>query len=152
MKRILLELLAAAFVTAIFVYLFGEARIYAGQSKVMPMAVTGLAVALSLAWVTQCCVALAKGGVAVRTGGAPFDPRRLAVIAAAVVAYVFGVGTLGFFTSTIIMLPLLSISLGYRNWPIAILVTLGFAAVLYAVFRLLLSVPLPDETLFGMVG
>ncbi|MDX2482932.1 MAG: tripartite tricarboxylate transporter TctB family protein [Pseudodonghicola sp.] len=152
MNRNLLELLAAVFVTAFFVYLFGEARGYAGQSKVMPVAVTGLAVALSLTWGAQCCVALVKGGGAAETGPAPFDLRRLAIIATAVVIYALGIGTLGYFTSTIIMLPALSISLGYRNWLVAILVTLGFAAVLYAVFRLLLSVPLPAETLFGMVG
>lgn len=150
-NRAVIELVAALGVGAISVLGVVEASRYNGASSYMPLAVTGLAVALSGVWAVQAALALARGG------GGSFDIgahllARFAIIVAAVIAYVAGIGTIGFFTSTFIMVPGLAILIGYRNIPVALLSTVGFCVVLYAVFRLLLSIPLPPERLFQAMG
>ncbi|MHA6345628.1 tripartite tricarboxylate transporter TctB family protein [Roseivivax sp. CAU 1761] len=151
MTRNLIELLAALGVAVVFAALLAEAAGYPGQSRVMPVAVCGLAVMLALVWAAQSGRALSRGTPRENFGNWG-EMRRLAVIVAAIVLYTLAVGSLGFFTATIAMLPALSGALGYRNWKVLIPVTLCFAGVLYAVFRLLLSVPLPPETLIRLMG
>lgn len=145
-----IELVIALVVAAVFAALFSEAQSYSAQSKMMPMAVTGLAVALSLIWAFQCGISLVRHGSGERLPAGD-ELGRLATIIAAVVVYILCVQYLGFFTATIVMIPLLSGLVGYRNWRISLLVTAGFVVVLYAVFRLLLSIPLPPETLLEVV-
>ena len=151
MNRSLVELLVAGAVCGLCVAGLLEAWSYAGASRYMPVAVIGFALGLGLIWAAQNAVALVRGRaerMAVPSG----DLGRFAGIVLAVALYVLGVVWIGFFTSTLVMVPALSAALGYRRWRVALVATLGFAAVLYGVFRLLLAIPLPPEAVLGLVG
>lgn len=151
MNRNALELIVALVVGAVFGYLLLESSGYRGQSSMMPLAATGLAVALCLVWAAQAGMGL------VRHHGERVSPNRrellhLALIVASVIAYVSAMQTIGFFTATLVMIPVLSGILGYHNWKVSLLATLGFVIVVYAVFRQLLSIPLPPEALLSLVA
>lgn len=150
-NRAAIELAAALGVGAISVFGVVEASRYHGASSYMPLAVTGLSVALAGVWAVQSALALARGRGAYFTIPAPVMVR-FAIVVAAVVLYVVGIGSVGFFTSTVVMVPGLAMLIGYRNVPVALIATAGFCAVLYGVFRLLLAVPLPPERLFQAMG
>ncbi|MCF3933831.1 tripartite tricarboxylate transporter TctB family protein [Acuticoccus sp. M5D2P5] len=151
MPRSVIELVAALVATAVAVAGIVEASGYRGASSYMPLAVTGIAAVLGLVWAGQSAFALARGA-----GGTMQFPAalvgRFIIIVAAAVAYVYGIAHIGYFTSTIIMVPVLSTAIGYRNFVVTVLATIGFCAVLYAVFRLLLSVPLPPEAILNLLG
>ena len=100
----------------------------------MPMAVTGLSVSLCLIWAGQSALALSRGDPAGATPEGRGELPRLALIAAIIVLYILAIQYVGFFMSTVAMIPLLSGSLGYRRWTITLLTTAAFACVLYAVF------------------
>jgi putative tricarboxylic transport membrane protein len=64
---------------------------------------------------------------------------------AVIAAYIFLVGTLGYFTSTILFIPVMAILLGYYR-PLGILLTTAaFAGGIYIVFVLLFDRRLPAE-------
>ena len=150
-NRAAIELATALGVGAISVLGVIEAAGYRGASSYMPLAVTGFAAALSAVWATQSALALSRGtGVRVTLDRGLL--LRFAIIVAAVIGYVLAVTYVGFCTATLIMVPGLSFLIGYRNLPVALITSAGFCVVLYGVFRLLLSIPLPPETLLQALG
>jgi hypothetical protein len=82
----------------------------------------------------------------------PRETKLFILVLVVGLAYVAGFAWLGVFTSTLIMLPCAAAALGYRNWTVIALTAAGFALVLYGVFRVLLSVPLPPEALLKLLG
>lgn len=151
MNRRVVELFAAVAVGLIFTMLLVESFHYRGQSSYMPIATTGLAVILCAGWAVQSARLLVTGR-GDRYDATPADFGRFALVVGVGILYVLGVTFVGFFTSTIIMVPGLAFALGYRSLKVAIVATVGFIVVLYGVFELLLSIPLPQEALFGMTG
>lgn len=144
MRKNIIELVVALAVASLAAAGLVEASGYQGQSGYMPIAILALATLLSLAWAGQCLYGLrARTGEVIRPDLS--TALRLSGFALAVAAYVLGVTYVGFFTSTLLMLPLLSAFLGYRNWRVSVGVAVGFVAILYCVFQLLLSIPLPPE-------
>ena len=151
MNRPFVELVAAGLFAGLFVVLLAQGIGYPGRSTYMPVAASGIGLAMCALWALGSVRKLAAGP-AERfevTGG---DVGRFALILGAGIAYLAGFVWLGFFTSTLILMPALSLALGYRNLTVIALTTLGFALVLWAVFRLLLGVPLPPEALLTLVG
>ncbi|WMS44677.1 tripartite tricarboxylate transporter TctB family protein [Acuticoccus sp. MNP-M23] len=146
-----IELFAALVVTLVAAAGIFEASSYRGASAYMPVAVTGLATALGVVWMAQSVLGLARGTSGTLNVPAPVLVRFVAIVAIAA-GYVFAIAHFGYFTATIVMVPLLSTAIGYRNYRVTLLTTIGFCVVLYGVFRLLLSVPLPPETLLEMIG
>ncbi|MBJ3774877.1 tripartite tricarboxylate transporter TctB family protein [Acuticoccus mangrovi] len=151
MNRRTVELVVALAVGALCVGGLFEAYSYRGQSSTMPLAVVGTALALSLIWAVQSAVGLARGDTAAFSPS-PLEALRFAIVVVAAVLYVYGVIHVGFFTSTVIMVPVLAAALGYRNWLASLIATVIFVAVLYGVFHMLLAIPLPPETLLGSLG
>ncbi len=151
MPKGVIELFAALVVTIVAAAGIYEASAYRGASSYMPVAVTGLATALGIVWMAQSAIALARG-----TSGTLNLPAavlvRFLVIVGIAAAYVFAMGHFGYFTATVVMVPLLAFAIGYRNLLVIALTTVGFCVVLYGVFRLLLSVPLPQEAILGLIG
>ena len=150
-NRAAIELGSALIVAAVSVGALVEASGYRGASAYMPLAVTAFATALALVWAGQSALALARGS------GGRFEisaqaVARFVVIVAAVVAYVFGITYAGFFTATVLMVPALAFAIGYRDVVTTALATIGFCLVLYGVFRLLLSIPLPPEAILQIPG
>jgi hypothetical protein len=124
---------------------------YSGQSSYMPIAVLAFAACMSLIWAAQSALGLVRGSTERMDVEGPVL-ARFAFLVVAIVAYVLGVTWLGFFTSTLIMVPVVAAVLGYRHWAVSLTATLAFVAVLYGVFRLLLSIPLPEEAVLGLLG
>ena len=96
--------------------------------------------------------AFVPAGRAERLEATGVDLSRFVLILAVGAAYVAGFVWLGFFTSTVIMVPAVAWMLGYREPKVILLTTLSITLVLYAVFRLLLGVPLPEEALWSLFG
>lgn len=152
MNRNIVELFAAVLVCVFFAFALVEAWSYKGQSSYMPVAVTGFAVVMAGIWITQSVWKLAT-----LASPAVFDPSsgdmlRFGAILIVMTIYVLGVTYLGFFSTTIVMVPVLAFLAGYRNLPATALGTILFVVGLYAVFRLLLSIPLPQDRLLNLVG
>jgi len=146
-----LELGAAILVAALFAFLFFEALSYRGRSSYVPSAATALGVVMCIFWI------ISTMRLSPEEGGAQLpvtreDLRLFAMIVFGGILYLLGFAWIGFFTSTIIVVPVLAAVLGYRNWTVLIFTTLGFVILLYGVFRLLLSVPLPREAIFVLFG
>lgn len=151
MTKQTVELIVASVVGALCAGGLVEAWGYSDQSSYMPIAVLAFAACMSLIWASQSALGLVRG----RTDRLAVEEpilARFAFIVGATVAYVLGVTWLGFFTSTLIMVPIMAAVLGYRHWTVSLTATVAFVAVLYGVFRLLLSIPLPEEAILGFVG
>lgn len=146
MRKPVIELIAGIVVAALSIAGLAEAWGYSGETGLMPRAVLVAAVFLSLVWCLQSLRAMGANGekIEVETGALV----RFGLLMAGGAVYVLGIASIGFFTSTVIIVPAIAAGLGYRNWTVIALSTLGFVAVLYAVFRLLLQIPLPDEIIF----
>nr|WP_249219206.1 tripartite tricarboxylate transporter TctB family protein [Loktanella sp. SALINAS62] len=138
-------------VAALFAFLFFEALGYRGRSSYVPSAATGLGVAMCLFWVISVMRLSPEEGNA-RLPVTRSDLQQFALIVLTGILYLLGFAWIGFFTSTIIVVPFLAAALGYRNWNVLVFTTLGFVILLYGVFRLLLSVPLPREAIFALFG
>ena len=148
MRKSVVELVVGVVLTAVSLAGLVEAWSYSGQSGLLPRAVLVAAVFLSLVWCLQSLRAMRADGERI-----VIEKPRLARFGALLLGgalYVLGIAWVGFFTSTIIIVPAIAISLGYRNWTVILLSTLGFVVVLYAVFRLLLGIPLPDELILTL--
>jgi ABC-type uncharacterized transport system permease subunit len=76
--------------------------------------------------------------------------RRLGVAFAGLALMLLGVSTLGFFTTYVVVIPLMAWSLGYRNVRGIALGTGIFCVALYVIFKVILNRPLPLE--IWMVG
>lgn len=157
MNRRSAELVAAGIFAALFAFLIFEAIGYSGRSAYMPAAASGIGLLMCCFWALKAARPAAAGPAedvepAERYDATKGDVTRFALILAAGVVYVAGFVWVGFFTSTIIMVPSIALALGYRNPKVVALTTIGFALILYAVFRLLLAVPLPPEALLTLMG
>lgn len=150
MNRRALELGAAGLFAVFFAVLFFQAVGYPGRSAYMPAAASGIGLLMCCVWALRA-VRLLASGQAERYDATRSDVARFALILVAAAMYVAGFIWVGFFTSTIVMVPAVAMTLGYRNRTAVASTTLGFALVLYAVFRILLSVPLPPEALLTLL-
>lgn len=151
MNRRLVELAAAGVFAALFAFLFFEGIGYSGRSAYMPTAATGIGLLMCCFWALKSVHMLAAGQ-AEHFDVKVSDCVRFALISATGSIYVTGFIWLGFFTSTVVMVPAVAWALGYREPKVIALTTLGFTFILYVVFRLLLAIPLPREALSALFG
>lgn len=151
MNRSYLELLAVGIFVVFFAFLFNEGLSYRGQSAYMPVAASGIGLLMCFFWgVHTARLVVSDKSEYYETNGS--DVKRFALLLGVGVVYILGFVWLGFFTSTLIMVPSVSIMLGYRNKNVIIATTIAFTFILYAVFRLLLSIPLPKELILTLIG
>jgi putative tricarboxylic transport membrane protein len=76
---------------------------------------------------------------------------RVAVAAICLFAYALLLGLLGFFTTTMLLIAVVSLQLGGRPIP-ALLSAAGISAALYALFFYVLDIALPLGSLFVRGG
>lgn len=80
------------------------------------------------------------------SGGGFFDdPRRFAIIFGLSLVYCLSIGVVGYYTSTIVFVPVAALALGFRNLPIIALSTAIYVAVTYLVINVAFSRVLPPE-------
>ena len=77
------------------------------------------------------------------------DVSRFAIAAFFSCIYVPAVHFVGFYTSTLVFIPLVGWIFGYRNKKVTCLVTLTFMAGLYLIFSFVMGKDLPAELLFS---
>lgn len=151
MNRAAVECVAALVVLAASAAGLVESFSFHKQNEIMPIAVTALACALSVVWLTTSAVAVLCGTgerIELDTG----EIMRFGMICLAAVAYAYLMYRIGFFTTTVLVVPALAFIGGYRNAKVLAAATIGFVVVLYGVFRGLLSIPLPDDLLLSLIG
>lgn len=146
----IVELVVALVVTALAALGLVDALGFPRASAYLPTAVLGLTCALGLAWAAQSVMAMRRERPTLRLD--PAETRRLLTLAALSLLYVLGIVEIGFFTATILFIPLAGLLLGYRNARGLVISTAAFALLLYAVFGLLLRTPLPPELVLQLVG
>lgn len=151
MPRPLIELVVALVVAALCIAGFFEAANYRGASAYLPNAVLALALLLSLIWALQSVIALRKGDWDTDAPGVESWPKLLSFFAV-VFVYVIIIPLLGFFTTTLVFIPLVTVMLGYRKKSVLVGAPIVFVAALYVLFGLVLRVQLPDELLLQLAG
>ena len=146
----ILELVFALAVLTLAAIGLVEATAFPRASAYLPVAVLGLTCALSVVWAVQSVIEIRRERPTLTVD--PAEARRLVALALLSPLYALAMATMGFFTSTILFLPLAAVALGYRNWRAIALATVAFVGLLYAVFGLLLKTPLPAERLLQLGG
>lgn len=142
----------AALVSLIFSALgLIEAWSYSGEGGMMPRAVMLVMITLSAIWSVQSVARLGRhpGEVISAT---PQQLRGAGLLAIAGLFLLIGMHYLGFFTTTVIVLPAVAYGIGYRDAKGVAIATGLFMLLLIVVFRVFLAVPLPAELLSSFMG
>jgi len=71
------------------------------------------------------------------------NPVNFVIASVGFITYLFAIGILGYFTSTIIMIIAMVLLLGFRDYKMIALSGTGFIILVYVVFRLIFERPLP---------
>lgn len=145
----IVELTVALIVFVLSALGLTEATSFTRASAYLPTAVLGFACFLSAIWAIQSVVSIRRERPALAVD--PSEARRMITLAVLSALYALAIGWIGFFTSTIIFLPLAGVLLGYRNVIGLVIATAAFLALLYAVFGLLLNTPLPPELILQLL-
>lgn len=124
---------------------------FPADAQVFPRMVLALLGVLSLLWLVRSFLPPGSRFAEPQAEGEPADEpffQHLGYFAgsiALIAAYIFLVGNLGYFTSTILFIPVMAIMLGYYR-PVGILLTTAaFVGGIYIVFVQLFSRRLPAE-------
>ena len=149
MKNSVAELLGASISAGISIFGFQEALNYSGKSGMMPQAVTVLATLLSFIWFFHAAKIYFAGES--KFAFKEMHILKLIKVLGGIFLYVLAVPYVGFFSATVVAVPALSYMIGYRNLKVSLATTGGFVLILYAVFILLLNVPLPHEAIIDVI-
>lgn len=133
-------------ITICLLGLIFEVSTYTGSSAIMPYGVLILATLLSLFWLIQSILGL-KNHISLNNESILENSEilKLFIFICIILIYVIGISLIGFFSSTIIAIPIISISMGYKNPKGIILTTILFTSIIFMVFKIFLKVPLPIE-------
>lgn len=77
---------------------------------------------------------------------------RFVLALAIVVTYALTFPQLGYFTTTIVFIPVFAAAIGMRRYLLTLTATAGFSAVVYLVFVVLLNRRLPPERLLDLLA
>lgn len=151
LKKIQIEAVFAAAAVIFCAIGMREAWRYNGETGLLPRAVLVISLVLTSLWLLKVLVGCA------RDSGSPIEvsaagTKRVLVLIVAGAALMIGFSSLGFYTTTAVVVPLTAYGLGYRNIKGLLIGTGLFVVLLVAVFRLLLKVPLPPELLLSGFG
>ncbi|AWB32837.1 tripartite tricarboxylate transporter TctB family protein [Orrella marina] len=146
-RKVSLELGAATLVAVLSLYGLLTVWNYPDGSRIMPVGVMILSTVLSLIWIVQ----LMMSGK-LKTDPAPeidvAEVKRVCTILLSLPVLILGVAKLGFFTTFVLMIPVITWLLGYRNWRGIATGTVIFSGGLYLIFKVVLNRPLPAEIWF----
>ena len=70
-------------------------------------------------------------------------PKRLAIGIIAMALYIIGIEVIGFYVTTALFIPLSALALGFRNFKLIAITTIGFLGFVYVVFSLIFERVLP---------
>lgn len=152
-KKIYLEIIiATSIIVACLAGLMFEVGTYSGKSAIMPFAILCISSILSLVWLGQSLLELRKPLSTTNDIVADIsESKKLFAFCSLTFIYVIGILFIGFFTATIIAIPIISISLGYKSLKGIAITTVLFTSILFIIFSLFLKVPLPVEIWNGLL-
>ncbi|MBJ3774565.1 tripartite tricarboxylate transporter TctB family protein [Acuticoccus mangrovi] len=76
------------------------------------------------------------------------NPLNFVITVAAMLLYLFTISQLGYFTATLLVIVLLSLALGFRDYRTLGLTTIAFLALVYVIFILIFDRPLPQGLIY----
>lgn len=101
------------------------------------------------------CIIAVRGQMSLRTqpDPEPFfrNSKKFLSLAIAMLAYFIGVSYLGYFTGSLVMIPVVAVFFGKAGWRSTAFGTAGFLIFIYVVFVLLFNRPLPEEIFMRMI-
>ncbi|NIZ10068.1 tripartite tricarboxylate transporter TctB family protein [Pseudooceanicola sp. HF7] len=148
-RVVVAELAAALGIAAIFALLAWVGTGYRGAAAFMPIAVSGLGCMAALTWAAGLLRKLPKASVEEDVTLSKPSLRRLATLAALMVAFVAAIPHLGFFTGILVFLTAAPVLMGLRPAWQAALAAAGLAVLLWLIFIVLLESPMPADLIFG---
>lgn len=120
-----------------------EAIDYPGESGYVPIAVLIFSIILSIIWIGQSILSLRSTSEVLSIKRT--ELLRFVGFVAIAILYALGFYLIGFYTSTLLMIPIAAGFLGYRRWKTALTTAIVYLVILNIVFNLLLQTPLPSE-------
>ena len=149
-RMVAAELASALGIAAIFALLGWVGTGFRGAAAFMPTAVSGLGCVAALTWAAGLLQKLPKAAAEeedVRLSKPSL--RRLATLAALMVAFVAAIPHLGFFTGTLVFMTAAPPLMGLRPAWQAALAAAAFSVLLWLIFIVLLESPMPADLIFG---
>lgn len=120
---------------------------YTGGAQIFPRLVSGIMVV--------CSAILMVRGILWPTEGSPLsrgERRRVALAIVLTLAYIVSIVPVGFFTVSLIYIPLTAYVLGLRQHLMIWATTFVFLFAIHYIFERLFYTPLPRELIFRLVG
>lgn len=153
-KKIYLEIIISiSLITICLLGLIFEVSTYTGASAIMPLGILSIVIILSLIWLVQSMFELKRSSSSTDDMITDdIESKRFFVFFCISFIYVIAISSIGFFTATIIAIPIMSISMGYRNLIGITISTVLFTSIIFVVFNLFLKVPLPLEIWNRILG
>lgn len=146
LKKYLDTYLPIAFLYALSAYFLWDTQDFTEDSLMYPQGLAWLLIALT----TLLLVTTLLKKIPAKPPQEERVPQKFAIIFAASVLYVFAVPYLGFILSSLLYSPATILLLGYKRKGMALVVSAATVAIVYVGFRMLLKVPLPTLSLFGI--
>ncbi|KPQ20504.1 MULTISPECIES: tripartite tricarboxylate transporter TctB family protein [unclassified Halomonas] len=115
------------------------------MSSVLPIAMLGALIVLSLLMVLRTLINIRNGRSMAHRYQVFVNKRRFFGITFAILAYSLGVSLIGFYTTTAMMIPAVAWCFGYRHIKRLLLADLIFTGGLAIIFVLLMGQDLPPE-------
>jgi len=150
MPKQYIEIAVALIVVLASIWGVSDALNYPGESGYVPVAVLFFSILLAVVWIGQSFFSLRRRPekLAVQR----HEAKRFLLFSATAILYAICFGTIGFYSSTLLLIPFAAAILGYRHWKVSIPTAVVFLVVLNIVFNLLLKTPLPPELIFSLKG
>lgn len=151
LKKIYVEAVFSAASVTLCALGLHQAWQYEGETGLLPRAVLLISLILTALWLVKVlwrCVH--DSGPTIEFNA--LSVKRVVVLVLAGAGLMIGFNSLGFYTTTALVVPLTAVGLGYRDIKGLLIGTGLFVLLLVAVFYLLLKVPLPPELLFAGHG
>ena len=144
---------AAILLMALAGYVFVEADRFNVASAAFPRMVAAVLGVCALVLLLRT-VSLRRGvpapAAADPMAGEPFfrNPLHFAIFLVSLVGYLLLIPVLGYFAATAVLILVLSLALGFRDYLMLILTTAAFLVLVYGVFIMVFARPLPRGLFF----
>jgi hypothetical protein len=139
----------------ISIFLFGgsvgaffTAQEFPDASGIFPQMVTVLAIFLTAILVIKSSM---KAGTVPERDPFFIHIPRFVISCSMMLAYLFSINFVGYFTSTAVFIPALAYMLSYKNFKASLYLSVGFVAAIYVIFVVIFKTTLPPELILQWV-
>lgn len=143
MTRLWGDVITAAVIMALSVYVIVQALDLPLGGGAMPLFAAGFILVLAIAWIVRDVLGLNPGTGERLSFDWSYDNLKPLVIVALTVAYALLMTVIGFFATTALFVVLGSLALGTRNLRLLTITTVALVVLMYAFFVIALGTNLP---------